>query len=179
MFSKRCHKTLRRWQFALAFLALVEFVYPHSVLGQRVDSDLLLHKELVYQAMPGVVNVDRAMVRNKVCENNVACRLPEVPSRPSKKSFYVTVTAYSSSVDETDSDPFTTASGSKTHLGVAAYNHLPFGAKFRLPDKFGDQVFTIEDRLRAGAGKYHVDIWMSSKAEAKQWGVKVVKIEIL
>lgn len=179
MFSKRCHKSLRRWQFALACLALIEFVYPHSVLGQRADSILRLGDELAYQEIPAVVTFGEVVSRNRVCENNDACRLPEVPSRPSKKSFYVTVTAYSSSVDETDSDPFTTASGSKTRLGVAAYNHLPFGSKFRLPDKFGDRVFTIEDRLRAGAGKYHVDIWMPSKAEAKQWGVKVVKIEIL
>jgi 3D (Asp-Asp-Asp) domain-containing protein len=178
MFSRKFYKSLRRWQFVLACLALVEFIYPHSVLGQRVGSESN-SEVLRYQEMPASVAVSDTVASVKLCENNTACRLPDVPSRPSKKSFYVTVTAYSSSVDETDGDPFTTASGSKTHIGVAAYNHLPFGSKFRLPDKFGDQVFTIEDRLRAGAGKYHVDIWMPSKAEAKQWGVKVIKIEIL
>ncbi|MFA6198087.1 MAG: hypothetical protein WC734_02965 [Patescibacteria group bacterium] len=178
--SKRTkYAALRRWQFALACLALIEFVYPHSVLGQGVNSDQSFDQVATYQAMPALATLTQPDTDHKVCENNVECRLPDVASRPSKKSFYVTVTAYSSSIDETDSDPFTTASGSQTHQGVAAYNYLPFGSKFRLPDKFGDQVFTVEDRLRAGAGKYHIDIWMPSKAEAKQWGVKVIKIEIL
>src|SRR3989338_8592683 len=42
----------------------------------------------------------------------------------------MTLTAYSSSADETDSTPFITASGSKTRHGVVASNDLPFGRSF-------------------------------------------------
>ncbi|MFH1543177.1 MAG: 3D domain-containing protein [Patescibacteria group bacterium] len=105
--------------------------------------------------------------------------LPQVKNRQARHTITLTVTAYSSSVDECDSDPFTTASGEKVRDGIIAYNFLPFGAKVRFPEKFGDKVFTVTDRMAAYKGKYIADIWMPSKNEAKQWGVKVLKMEIL
>lgn len=105
--------------------------------------------------------------------------LPEIDLRPAKKTIKLSVTAYSSSLDECDGDPFTTASGEKVRDGIIAYNNLPFGTKVRFPEKFGDKVFTVTDRMAAGKGKYIADIWMPSKQEAKQWGVKILKMEIL
>ena len=105
--------------------------------------------------------------------------LPFVNDRPARTTIILTVTAYSSSVDECDSDPFTTASGEKVRDGIIAYNFLPFGAKVRFPEKFGNKVFTVTDRMAAYKGKYIADIWMPSKQEAKQWGVKRIKMEIL
>lgn len=105
--------------------------------------------------------------------------LPEINFRPAKKVVKLSVTAYSSSRDECDSDPLTTASGEKVRDGIIAYNYLPFGTKVRFPEKFGNKVFTVEDRMAAYKGKYIADIWMPSKAEARQWGVKVIKMEIL
>jgi 3D (Asp-Asp-Asp) domain-containing protein len=105
--------------------------------------------------------------------------LPEIKDRQARITITLTVTAYSSSVDECDSDPFTTASGEKVRDGIIAYNFLPFGAKVRFPEKFGNKVFTVTDRMAAYKGKYIADIWMPSKHEAKQWGVKVIKMEIL
>jgi len=105
---------------------------------------------------------------------------PEIPNRLVLKRFRVTMTAYTSSVDETDSDPFTTASGAKTGDGVIAYNHLPFGSKVRFPEVYGDKVFTVLDRLNPkNGGPYHADIWMVTKHDARQWGRRVVVMEIL
>ncbi len=104
---------------------------------------------------------------------------PEVEEYQVKKVIRLTVTAYSSTVDQTDSDPFTTASGSKVHDGTLAHNFLPFGTRVRFPDIFGDKVFVVEDRLHPGKGYYIADLWVPSRDEAKQWGARVLKMEIL
>ncbi len=107
--------------------------------------------------------------------------LPKVAAkpRPVRKTLWVTVTAYSSTVDQTDSDPFTTASGERVRDGVAAWNGVPFGTELKLPSHFGDKVFVIKDRLNPRASAYHVDIWMPTRAEAVQWGARVIKVELL
>lgn len=90
----------------------------------------------------------------------------------------VTATAYSSTVDQTDSNPFITASGSHVHWGTVALNGYPFGTKVRFPDMFGDQVFTVEDRT---AKKYtgRADIWFPSREAALQFGRRTLRMEIL
>ena len=95
------------------------------------------------------------------------------------KSIKMLITAYSSSVDETDNTPNITANGSKVYDGVVANNYLPFGAKIRMPELYGEKVFTVEDRMHKRKGKYQVDIWMASKKEAKNFGAKLTNIEIL
>lgn len=107
--------------------------------------------------------------------------LPDVPAKPQPvtRTVWVTVTAYSSTVDQTDSDPFTTASGEKVRPGIVAWNGVPFGTKLRLPDGFGDRIFVVQDRLNPRASGYVVDVWMPTREEALQWGVRVVKAEIL
>jgi len=96
-----------------------------------------------------------------------------------KRRLIMRVSAYSSTRDQTDKDPFTTASGLKVHDGTIAINCLPFGTKIRIPDKFGDKIFTVEDRMSAKWGCRRGDIWMPTREQAKQWGVRTVTIEIL
>ena len=90
----------------------------------------------------------------------------------------ILITAYSSSPDETDETPFITASGSYVQSGIVAANFLPFGAKIRIPDIFGNQIFVVEDRLHERNGD-RVDVWMPTKKEALKFGVKISEIEIL
>lgn len=97
-----------------------------------------------------------------------------------KRSISVVITGYSSSEDETDSTPFITATGTFTRPGVAASNFLPLGTKFRIPEMYGETVFTIEDRMNpVYNGKNWVDIWFESKTKAKIFGKKTAEIEIL
>jgi len=91
----------------------------------------------------------------------------------------VIVTAYSSTVWETDSDPFITAAGTWVRDGIIANNLLPFGTKVRLPEIYGEKVFVVEDRMNWKKGYYHVDIWFSSYWEAKEFGAKNTYIEVL
>lgn len=91
----------------------------------------------------------------------------------------VVVTAYSSSVWETQGDPFITASGSRVRDGIVANNLLSFGTKIRLPEIFGSRIFVVEDRMHSKKGYYHVDIWFPSREQALAFGSKLVEMEVL
>lgn len=84
--------------------------------------------------------------------------------------------AYSSTIDQTDGNPFGTASGTTVHPGTLAANFLPFGTVVRI----GNQLYTVEDRLNARYnGKYIVDVWQESRQAALAYGVRVVEMEIV
>ncbi len=91
----------------------------------------------------------------------------------------VVVTAYSSSVWQTDDDPYITAAGTWVRDGIVANNKYPFGTKIRFPEIYGDKIFVVEDRMSWKKGNYHFDIWFSSYWEAKSFGAKRTYIEIL
>ena len=91
----------------------------------------------------------------------------------------VTVTAYSSRVSETDGTPYVTASGSMVRTGVVAANWLPLGTKVRIPEVFGDQVFTVEDRMHE-RNSYKLDVWFPNTSDALRFGVREdIRVEIL
>lgn len=91
---------------------------------------------------------------------------------------WVTVTAYSSTVEQCDASPFITASGSSVRDGVIATNLLAFGTKVKFPGVYGDKIFTVEDRMNARYSN-RADIWFASQAEAKQFGVKKLEMVIV
>ncbi len=90
----------------------------------------------------------------------------------------IIVTAYSSTADQTDSTPFITANGAYVYDGLVACNFLPFGAKVKFPEIYGDKVFVVEDRM-AKKNSHKMDIWMSSRELALEFGVKRLTVEIL
>lgn len=100
------------------------------------------------------------------------------PEMKIKKTIEITVTAYSSTYDQTDGDPFTTASGTKVRDGVIAANFLPMGTRVRMPEYFGDKIFVVEDRMHPRHW-YMADIWMPSREQAKEWGARYLEMEIL
>ena len=103
---------------------------------------------------------------------------PATPFKTTKKIRMV-ITAYSSTVWQTDSDPFITASGNKVREGIVANNLLSFGTKVRLPELYGDRVFTVQDRMHRRKGYYHLDIWFPSYTEAVNFGAKRTYVEVL
>lgn len=92
---------------------------------------------------------------------------PKSTPTPSTGTLAVTISSYTSTVEECDSSPFITASGSHVHMGTAAWNGMPFGTKFTIPEISGDLVYTVEDRgsMRV-MGTHTVDLWRPTKAEA-------------
>lgn len=100
------------------------------------------------------------------------------PEYKIKKVVKKTITAYSSSPDETDSTPFITANNTKVRDGIVAANSLPFGAKIMIPEIFGEKIFIVEDRTHK---KYssRIDIWMPSKKLALQFGKQIAEVYII
>lgn len=96
-----------------------------------------------------------------------------------KQRMIVTVTAYSSSLWETDDTPYWTASGTFVREGIVANNSLPFGTKIKIPDLFGEKVFVVEDRMNPRCGNFQVDIWVPDQRQALNFGKKITYIEIL
>ena len=90
----------------------------------------------------------------------------------------VTVTAYSSREGETDNTPYLTAAGTTVRTGVVAANWLPLGTQVRIPEYFGDQVFTVEDRM-ARKNYSKLDVWFPSTSDALRFGVRTTRVEIL
>ena len=95
-----------------------------------------------------------------------------------QRTFTATFFSYSSTVGQTDSSPFTTASGAQVTDGTIANNCLPFGTKVRIPSLFGDKEFTVTDRMAPRYGCSSFDVWQSTTAAAKQFGRHTTKIEI-
>jgi 3D (Asp-Asp-Asp) domain-containing protein len=114
-----------------------------------------------------------------ILENNSLLPSSPLPEPKVTKRIRVVVTAYSSTPEETDSDPFITAAGTKVRDGIIANNLLPFGTKVRLPELYGEKIFTVEDRMNSKKGYYHIDIWFPSYWEAKGFGAKNTYLEIL
>ena len=98
------------------------------------------------------------------------------------KTSYHTITAYNSEASQCDGSPCITANGfNLCKHGIedsVAANFLKFGTKIKIPDLFGERVFVVRDRMN---GRYpnRLDVWMLDKKEARQFGVRITKIEIL
>ncbi|MBU0546445.1 3D domain-containing protein [Patescibacteria group bacterium] len=95
----------------------------------------------------------------------------------------VIATAYSSSVSQTDDSPCITANGFDVCANgkeeIIANNHLKMGTKVRIPELYGDRIFTVSDRMNRRYGEGRIDIWMSSYDRAVEFGVKKLKIEVV
>lgn len=144
--------------------------------------------------MPVLANeaVERAEIINMINEIDFSKKnstepviinhLPENSVWETKKTTFHTITAYNSEVGQTDSTPCITANGfDLCEHGLEdtiAANFLRFGTKVRIPDLFGDRVFIVRDRMNRRYSN-RVDIWMTEKQDAKNFGVKIAKVEVL
>ncbi|OIO18538.1 MAG: hypothetical protein COY69_00505 [Candidatus Magasanikbacteria bacterium CG_4_10_14_0_8_um_filter_32_14] len=112
---------------------------------------------------------------------------PNIGEAEPRRVVLAVMTAYSSEAAQTDSTPCIPADFSYNlckhyeqdgEQNSIASNFLPMGTKVRFPDLYGDKVFVVRDRMNARYGNGRGDIWMPTKAEAKTFGVKRVKMEI-
>lgn len=168
MFQKNTRQRLK-YLFALALASLIlNLSFPTA------------HPAQAAAPQPTPANSTAGIEQSMVASVPVARpQLPAVSDKPVKKRLVVRASAYSSTVNQTDRDPFTAASGAKVYDGMIAMNGIAFGTKIRIPDYYGDKVFTVDDRMNPRWGNRRIDIWMTSHTAARQWGVRTVTIEIL
>lgn len=105
-------------------------------------------------------------------------RVEDEPAKPVYHHVMVAeVSAYTSSVDETDDEPFITASGARTDHGVVACpSRYDFGTRVEI----AGQVYTCLDRMNARYRERDVfDIWMPEKALAYEWGRQTIEVKVL
>jgi len=110
--------------------------------------------------------------------SEISQREEQQTEAPKEKSITITVTAYSSTPDQTDGNPFITASGIRVRDGIIAANFLAFGTRVRFPELYEDKIFTVEDRM-SNEYEHRVDIWFPTRYEALQFGVRKTLMKIL
>lgn len=108
-------------------------------------------------------------------------KLPTAPNAAPRRTFVVPITAYTSEEGQTDATPCIAARGfdlcAHDQEDVVAANFLPIGSKIRIPDLYGDRVFTVVDRMNPRYDR-KVDIWMRDIGDARTFGVRRAMIEV-
>lgn len=135
---------------------------------------VLEHQEIEIFSVPQIMQ-DTFMVANGSTEPTPTTRST---SARAGTVMYVTSTGYSSTPDQTDDSPFVTANGTWVYDGVIAANFLPFKTKVKIPELYGDKMFTVEDKMNRRYPN-RMDIWFPDRESAIQFGKRRVKIEII
>lgn len=102
--------------------------------------------------------------------------MPPVPEpEPERTVLMAEITAYSSSADETDDEPEINASGTRpSHGSLACPRYYVLGTEFLINGK----RYTCDDRMSTRFPD-RFDIWMESKDEAIEFGVRTLPVEVL
>jgi 3D (Asp-Asp-Asp) domain-containing protein len=118
----------------------------------------------------------------KVVNTNIVATSSKIVSPKIKSTSTHVMTAYNSEVGQTDESPCITANGFNVckhgQEDTIAANFLKFGTKVKIPELYGDRVFTVRDRMNAKHPN-RVDIWMKDRSSAIKFGVKTAKIQVL
>ena len=87
------------------------------------------------------------------------------------------ISAYTSSVDETDDTPTLMADGTTTrHGAIACPSKYSFGTQVQI----GDDKYFCSDRMnKRYRDSEHFDIWVESKEKAFAWGRRTLTIKII
>lgn len=171
MMRKQTKKILKKHWLEFVGVLSVLVIGATVVFPSAVRADDVVHPTDAEQL---AIDLMVAEIQNSSVDYG---SFPESEQRQAPARMTVTATAYTSEVWQTDSTPFTTASGTTVRHGVIAANFLPIGAKVKIPDYYGDQIFVVEDRMNPRY-YYRVDIWMEDITEARQFGVRNIDIEI-
>ena len=161
--------------FSASMVALFQLVFPVSaaIAPSRVKAESILLPNLTINA--AATTTDKIFLEQSIKDNDQT-------EYQVKKNYKMTVTAYSSTIDQTDDTPCITANGynlcENNQENVIAANFLPFGTKVRLPEKFGDRIFTVQDRMNARY-YYRSDVWFKDRAAAIKFGAPYTVVEVV
>jgi 3D (Asp-Asp-Asp) domain-containing protein len=147
----------------------VQFTVPQKTVKMSLVSDA---KSVPASTVSENAQVsETGFVPDKVREQTTGYKVVRVMNN-------VPSTAYTSRPQETDDTPFIAADGTHVYDGMVAANFLKFGTKIRIPELYGDKIFTVHDRMNK---RYNVkvDIWMTNLKDAYKHGLRHITIEIL
>jgi 3D (Asp-Asp-Asp) domain-containing protein len=165
-------KKLKKLIFAIIFIFAFDVIFfPAPIIAADMETMSPDELEIFVQA------ASKEQLRDAFKNN-----FPHNEDVKVLKTSFHTITAYNSEAAQCDDTPCITANGfDLCEHGVEdsiAANFLKFGTRIRMPELFGDRIFVVRDRMHE---RYHnrIDVWMLDKQDAKNFGVKVTKIEIL
>ncbi len=159
---------------------MIASTFASSARADFFDNSSTWSFDSLYQNIQGISTIipDTSTIQSNAVASVTNPSTSKTKAKSPVKSFVVSASAYSSSVDETDSTPFITAKGTYVRDGIVATNFLPFGTAIKIPEVYGNKIFVVEDRMNSRYW-YNVDVWFPSKDLAKQFGRKTVRIEIV
>jgi 3D (Asp-Asp-Asp) domain-containing protein len=158
---------MKQYSQKITFVLLLGFILinPHPVAAAGID----------FSRVFGTFTVKAAEApKTQVAANSFPVAGPAEERYTTRRL----VTAYSSTVDQCDDTPFITANGTRVRDGIVAANWLKFGSRIRIPEMFGDKVFVVTDRMHPRFDD-RLDIWMSEREDAIQFGLRRLDIEVL
>jgi len=180
---------------AVVVVFLVSVAFTHYAIATAADTATSLNSfilkndatksaeaEDVAEYEDSTIEYSNEPIKTAHTVSDTAYSVVNVPPREKEiiitKKVWVPITAYSSTPDQTDSTPFITASGTRVRDGIVAANFLPIGTQIRIPEYYGDKVFVVEDRMNSRYWE-KVDIWMPTRAEAINFGLRRTYIEVI
>jgi 3D (Asp-Asp-Asp) domain-containing protein len=184
----------RKTEIALLFVMAFEFNFPHyAIAAGPVTASLVpeMTNEAVKSGANQMVHLAPLMHQAEPPVNQTTVKVEQLilDQTPIKvdtyrvvKTYKIPVTAYTSTVEQCDSTPCITANGfdlcKNNQENVIAANFLPFGSRVRIPEVFGDRIFTVVDRMNARY-YYRADVWMKNIEDAKHFGLIYAQIEVI
>ncbi len=171
-------KQAKKVVILLVFILFFEFfLFPAPSMASQIEESTDISQEQGIVSSQDEVNQDMTI---NIMEFNG--KLPESVGADIDFSKHITITAYNSEAGQTDDSPCITANNFDVcENGVEdtiAANFLPFGARVKIPELFGERVFIVRDRMNKRYTN-RVDVWMIEKPDAVNFGVKIAKIEVL
>lgn len=179
MNMKRARYLFKKWlkldkkPLILLIVFAFEFVFPQISMAALPREAPLTQRQVYWSGSP------RDELQESLKQRDF---LPQARELKPRRIIYITVTAYSSTSDQTDDTPCITANGfdvcEHNQENIVAANFLPLGTKISFPDYFGsDHYFYVNDRMNTRYA-YRLDIWMKSRQAAKQFGIRRLRMEI-
>lgn len=158
---------------AAALLTATAWPEPALASATRLPDAVALLSFVSQGRVAGAMTSDAPRHTPGVAPSSV----PVIPGPVRKGSaFRVVATAYSSTPEQTDGDPYITASGARVNAATVAANFLPLGTHIR----YQGRIYIVQDRMNSRYdGRAIIDIWHPSTQAARQFGARVIEIEIV
>jgi 3D (Asp-Asp-Asp) domain-containing protein len=185
-FKKRHQPKLEKMFIVMALV--FSFVFPqHSLAAEAARQEINIDEAIEYveslELEIEFTDDSEIMVEIPVLSSVVdqEVSLPKIKNKVISSSYHY-ITAYNSLPGQTDDTPCITANNFNVcEHGIEdtiAINSLRFGTKVKIPELFGDRIFIVRDRMNK---RYttRIDVWMKSYEDAKKFGIKYARIEIV
>ncbi len=157
----------RRIAFVVLFIFVFDMLFFPIPSIAGVQSSIQSNIDLKARIVEKTEKQDKKVAQTKY--------LPLNKDIKTQKAIRISLTAYTSSIEECQGDPCITANGfnlcRQDQEDTIATNRLPLGTKVKIPELYEDKVFVVRDRMNK---RYYnrADIWMQEKEKAIQFGIK-------